>query len=93
MFLQLYYQGKLGSNSEKPALLPTQLPEMQRAMRVLDLIRPQETHKIGVLYVGKGQRTEQEILKNTFGSLRYMLFLQVRQKGRTRPQCIVSAPL
>ncbi|XP_050694251.1 tuberin-like isoform X2 [Eriocheir sinensis] len=76
VFLQLYYLGKLGSNTEKPVLLPTHLPEMQRAMRVLDLIRPQETHKIGVLYVGKGQRTEQEILKNSFGSLRYMLFLQ-----------------
>ena len=60
-------------------LLPTHLPEMQRAMRVLDLIRPQETHKIGVLYVGQGQRTEQDILRNSFGSLRYMLFLQVRK--------------
>ncbi|XP_045114580.1 tuberin-like isoform X4 [Portunus trituberculatus] len=77
VFLQLYYLGKLGGNNiEKPVLLPTHLPEMQRAMRVLDLIRPQETHKIGVLYVGRGQHTEQEILRNSFGSLRYMLFLQ-----------------
>lgn len=76
VFLQLYYLGRFGGNFEKPVLLPTHLPEMQRAMRVLDLIRPQETHKIGVLYVGQGQRTEQEILRNSFGSLRYMLFLQ-----------------
>ncbi|XP_042230186.1 tuberin-like isoform X2 [Homarus americanus] len=76
VFLQLYYQGSLGGGKERPLLLPTHQPEMQRAMRVLDFMRPQETHKIGVLYVGRKQTTEQEILRNSFGSLRYMLFLQ-----------------
>lgn len=77
VFLQLYYHGCLGGGSERPLLVPTQQQEIQRAVRVLDLMRPQETHKIGVLYVGPGQTTEQEILRNSFGSLRYMTFLQV----------------
>ncbi|XP_069978306.1 tuberin isoform X7 [Penaeus vannamei] len=76
VFLQLYYHGCLGGGSERPLLVPTQQQEIQRAVRVLDLMRPQETHKIGVLYVGPGQTTEQEILRNSFGSLRYMTFLQ-----------------
>lgn len=77
VFLQLYYQGQLGNDDDRPLLLPTDNVEIQRALRVIDFIRPQETHKIGVLYVGKGQTTEQQILRNTFGSLRYMIFLQV----------------
>ncbi|XP_071526616.1 tuberin-like isoform X3 [Panulirus ornatus] len=76
VFLQLYYHGKMGNDDDRPLLLPTDQIEIQRALRVIDFIRPQETHKIGVLYVGKGQTTEQQILKNTFGSLRYMIFLQ-----------------
>ncbi|XP_047476530.1 tuberin-like isoform X2 [Penaeus chinensis] len=76
VFLQLYYHGGLGGGSDRPLLVPTQQQEIQRAVRVLDLMRPQETHKIGVLYVGPGQTTEQEILRNSFGSLRYMTFLQ-----------------
>ncbi|CAL4134917.1 unnamed protein product [Meganyctiphanes norvegica] len=75
VFLQLYYHGNLGSGPERPLLVP-QAPEMQRALRVLDLIQPQETHKIGVLYIAPGQTNEQQILSNTCGSLRYMHFLQ-----------------
>ncbi|KAK7072996.1 Tuberous sclerosis 2-like protein, partial [Halocaridina rubra] len=76
VFLQLYYNGCLGSGSERPVLLPMHQPEIQRAVRVLDFVRPQETHKIGVLYVGPGQISEQQILRNSYGSLRYMRFLQ-----------------
>lgn len=76
VFLQLYYEGTFVVDKSSPLLLPTYQPEIQRAMRVLDLMRPQETHKIGVLYVGQNQTTEKEILRNSFGSLRYALFLQ-----------------
>lgn len=48
-----------------------------KAIALLDLIPPFETHKIGVLYVGSGQcNNETEILKNRFGSFRYAEFLQ-----------------
>lgn len=77
VFLQLFYKGGPLSSSERAYLVPTHQPEVQRALRVLDLIRAQETHKIGVLYVGPGQTTEREILSNEYGSLRYMIFLQV----------------
>ncbi|KAK4309742.1 hypothetical protein Pmani_018669 [Petrolisthes manimaculis] len=76
VFLQLFYKGGPISSSERPYLVPTHQPEVQRALGVLDLIRAQETHKIGVLYVGPGQTTEREILSNEYGSLRYMIFLQ-----------------
>lgn len=47
------------------------------AIRLLDLIPPFETHKIGVLYVGRDQcNNETEILRNRYGSLRYMEFMQ-----------------
>ena len=37
----------------------------------------QETHKIGVLYVGPGQsNSERDILANRYGSARYAAFLQ-----------------
>ncbi|KAG7164375.1 Tuberin-like, partial [Homarus americanus] len=81
VFLQLYYHGQLGDTEDRPLLLPTDRIEFQRALRVIDLIRPQETHKIGVLCVRKGQTTEQEILRNTFGSLRYMSFIMGLGKG------------
>lgn len=76
VFLQLYYHGCLAAGQERPILIPMHLPENQRALRVLDLMRPQETHKIGVLYVGPRQTTEQQILRNSFGSYRYMTFIQ-----------------
>ncbi|XP_069184781.1 tuberin [Procambarus clarkii] len=76
VFLQLYYEGTPEYGKELPHLLPTHQPEIQRAMRVLDLMRHQETHKIGVLYVAQNQTSEQEILRNSCGSLRYMHFLQ-----------------
>lgn len=43
----------------------------------MDRIQPYETHKIGVLYVGPGQASnEVEILANQHGSDRYMKFLK-----------------
>lgn len=44
---------------------------------MVNYIPPFETHKIGVLYVGRGQtHNEVEILSNRYGSLRYMDFIQ-----------------
>ena len=82
MFLQLYYSpmtsvGKEGSASEPSASVPVLVPNsVQTAIKNLDRIPPFETHKIGVLYVGKGQANKEgEILSNEHGSVRYMEFL------------------
>lgn len=76
VFLQLYHTAHFGSPSEKPLLVP-QTTAVQRAVTNLDRIQPYETHKIGVLYVGPGQASnETEILANQHGSLRYTEFLQ-----------------
>ncbi|XP_033337917.1 TSC complex subunit tuberin isoform X3 [Megalopta genalis] len=76
VFLQLYHTAHFGSPSEKPLLVP-QTTAVQRAVTNLDRIQPYETHKIGVLYVGPGQASnEAEILANQHGSLRYTEFLQ-----------------
>ncbi|KAG0339283.1 Tuberous sclerosis 2-like protein [Podila humilis] len=47
----------------------------QRALGVLDRTPVVDFHKIGVLYVGKGQSKESEILGNTHGSSEYTKFL------------------
>ena len=36
-------------------LSPSLLQAMERAVKLLDRIPPYNTHKIGVVYVGKGQ--------------------------------------
>jgi hypothetical protein len=78
VFLQLYHTAHFGSTAEKPLLVP-QSRAIQRAVKNLDRIPPYETHKVGVIYVGPGQASnEAEILRNQFGSLRYAQFLQVR---------------
>lgn len=44
---------------------------------LINLIPPFEVHKIGVLYVGPGQaNSEIDILRNRYGSPRYMDFIQ-----------------
>lgn len=56
-----------------PVLVPN---NVHTAIKNLDRIPPYETHKIGVLYVGKGQTgKEADILANEHGSVRYMEFL------------------
>ncbi|KAK7793760.1 hypothetical protein R5R35_000957 [Gryllus longicercus] len=76
VFLQLYHTAHFGSNVEKP-LLVSQSQVVQRAVKNFDRIPPYETHKIGVIYVGQGQASnETEILRNQFGSIRYAEFLQ-----------------
>ncbi|KAI8142900.1 hypothetical protein BJV82DRAFT_669042 [Fennellomyces sp. T-0311] len=54
------------------------LPEDEattRSLGILDRIPVVDFHKIGVLYVGRGQRTEVEILANTHGSPDYVKLL------------------
>lgn len=76
VFLQLYHTAHFGTTTEKP-LLVSQTAAVQRAVKVLDAIPPYETHKIGVIYIGIGQvSNEVEILGNQHGSLRYAEFLQ-----------------
>lgn len=75
VFLQLYHAAHFGNNAEKPLLVGSS-QVVQRAVKILDCIPPYETHKVGVVYVGPGQcNNESEILRNNFGSGRYVEFL------------------
>ncbi|GAM19208.1 hypothetical protein SAMD00019534_023830 [Acytostelium subglobosum LB1] len=47
----------------------------ERALSVLDHTFCSETYKIGLIYVGTNQKTEEEFLANTKGSPRYQQFL------------------
>ena len=48
----------------------------ERAVGILDSLKPRESIKIGVIYVAPGQQDEKEILANTGGSLEFQDFLQ-----------------
>lgn len=75
VFLQLYHSAIFGMN-EKP-LLVGQSEVVQRSLQLLDRMPPYEIYKVGVIYVGVGQcNNKVAILKNTYGSLRYVQFLQ-----------------
>lgn len=75
VFLQLFHSAAFGKSPERP-LLVTSSKVGQRALKVLDCIPPFETHRIGVIYIGQGQHTDEgEILRNPFGSWRYVEFL------------------
>ncbi|CAL8330550.1 unnamed protein product [Lota lota] len=75
VFLQLYHSPFFGNEANKPLLLPkTQV--IDRAVKVLDQMPPYDTHKIGVVFVGAGQvSNEVAILSNEYGSNRYASFL------------------
>lgn len=75
VFLQLYHSPFFGNEANKPLLLPkTQV--VDRAVKVLDQMPPYDTHKIGVVFVGAGQvSNEVSILSNEYGSNRYASFL------------------
>lgn len=58
--------------------VPIPLPDddsTTRALSTLDLAQVVDFHKVGVLYVGKDQTTEIEILSNVHGSQDYINFL------------------
>ncbi|CAI5742135.1 unnamed protein product [Hyaloperonospora brassicae] len=50
-------------------------PKLERSLKHLDKSPTRETMKIGVIYVGKNQHTQQEILHNEKGSHAYENFL------------------
>ncbi|XP_050345802.1 tuberin isoform X6 [Nymphalis io] len=91
VFLQLYHNMSTYPISPTvPGETPTALnPLMGRPLKVsgvqhertiknLDLVPPLETYKVGVLYVGPGQQDDEvAILKNEYGSVRYMEFLRL----------------
>lgn len=66
-------------------------PELERAIKILDQTSCAELHKLGVLFVGAGQLTEPDALRNqngsplalSPGSLRYWRWLQ--RMGTLRP--------
>jgi len=76
MFLQLYQAaGMSTSYTEKPLVIP-KTRQFDTSLKILDMIPCQETHKLGVLYVGEGQAdNERAILGNRYGSSRYAAFL------------------
>lgn len=77
VFLQLYHQCMFGDVKDlgKPLLLPAN-SAIEASIRNLDRIPAHETHKIGVLYIGRGQEDDEAaILLNEFGSIRYTHFL------------------
>ncbi|XP_068177466.1 tuberin isoform X2 [Antennarius striatus] len=75
VFLQLYHSPFFGNEANKPLLLP-KTPVIDRAVKVLDQMPPYDTHKIGVVFVGAGQvSNEVSILSNEYGSNRYAAFL------------------
>ncbi|CAG0924983.1 unnamed protein product, partial [Notodromas monacha] len=87
VFLQLFYGGHLRAsgdvdkNDESEPLLLPRTREVERSIKNLDRIYPYETHKIGIIYIGRnqldaGRDSEKEILSNDFGSPRYMEFIQ-----------------
>lgn len=74
-FIALQMSGYPGaSNEQLPILLPDDRAT-ERLLRAMDLTPVYDFHKIGLLYVGYNQNTEQEILGNTYGSTAYMRFL------------------
>lgn len=75
VFLQLFHSSFFGNSNEKPMVVDTS-QVIQRSVKVLDCIPPYETHTIGVIYIRQGQAgNETEILRNCFGSQRFVDFL------------------
>ena len=85
VFLQLYQQApylhgggeqQQQQQRDTPLLIPEGEATINRAMYFLDVLSCCNTHKIGVLYVGKEQAgDERAILCNATGSPRYKSFL------------------
>jgi hypothetical protein len=59
IFLQLYHTACFGSTSEVPLIVhPSTV--IERAISILDRMYPYEVHKIGVLYIGEGNKLRQK---------------------------------
>ena len=55
VFLQLFHSASFPLSTDHTPLLLAADEATSRAVKLLDLIPPYNTHKIGVVYVGKGQ--------------------------------------
>lgn len=76
VFLQLFHSAYFGNTNERPMVVDSS-QVIQRSLKVLDCIPPYETHTIGVIYIRQGQAgNETEILRNCYGSHRYVEFLK-----------------
>ncbi|KAH3676271.1 hypothetical protein WICMUC_002148 [Wickerhamomyces mucosus] len=73
ILLQLIVHSDLNHNN-KPIPIPDEV-SMNRSIANFDRIPVVEFHKIGLLYIGPNQTSEQEILGNTGGSIEYERFL------------------
>ncbi|CAH0728447.1 unnamed protein product, partial [Brenthis ino] len=67
--------GSLSAARRPHAQLLRRSDRLLRELRNLDQQRCRETHKVAVIYVGKGQETRNEILSNRCGSPAYEAFL------------------
>nr|XP_049704799.1 probable Rho GTPase-activating protein CG5521 isoform X3 [Helicoverpa armigera] len=67
--------GTLAPARRTHAHLLRRTDRLLRELRNLDAQRCRETHKVAVIYVGKGQETRNEILSNRCGSPAYEAFL------------------
>ncbi|XP_041363648.1 tuberin-like isoform X2 [Gigantopelta aegis] len=77
VFLQLFHSHSHLLGHDQPPMLLPQTETINRAVKMLDHIHPYETHKIGVIYVGHGQTSDEKaILSNMYGSERYVSFIQ-----------------
>uniref|UniRef100_A0A915E4T4 Rap-GAP domain-containing protein n=1 Tax=Ditylenchus dipsaci TaxID=166011 RepID=A0A915E4T4_9BILA len=56
---------------------PKENENVQRTLRLLDKVEPEELHAVGVLYLGEDQSSEAEILANQYGSERYVKFMRL----------------
>ncbi|KAI8454938.1 tuberous sclerosis 2 [Phakopsora pachyrhizi] len=59
----------------RPIRVPENPPSLEKLVEMIDYLSVVDFHKIGVLYVGPGQTTEEEILKNREGSKDYIDFI------------------
>jgi tuberous sclerosis protein 2 len=76
LFLQLYGHLLVRTDDERqPVLLPLKNDYVERSLKVMDHLQPYNSHKIGVIYIAKGQHTETAILSNECGSSQYFRFL------------------
>ncbi|CAK9441395.1 uncharacterized protein LODBEIA_P52630 [Lodderomyces beijingensis] len=70
-----YYLLQLFDSKVKPTPI-IEDSTILRGLSVLDRIPSVEFHKAGIIYVGKGQTTENEVLLNRIGSADYQEFLR-----------------
>ncbi|ELP91655.1 tuberin, putative [Entamoeba invadens IP1] len=67
------------TNTNPNEIVPIQLicdttSKFESWMNRLDRVQPRETHKIGIVYVARGQSTEEEVMSNCKGSDEYYKF-------------------